>query len=94
MPTATYSSGATTFPVWPTCSSLGQYPASTAALDAPTAASPNASANPAIILKFYLLFTPLPPETTTLAVVSSGLLESAESSLTNYVFTLEGRETY
>lgn len=45
IPTAMYKSGATTFPVCPTCISLGQNPASTAARDAPTAASPKASAN-------------------------------------------------
>ena len=54
------------------------------------AASPKASASPAITLKFYLLLTPLPPETTTLAVVSSGLLESPESSLMNFVLISEG----
>lgn len=67
---ATYNSGATTLPVWPTCMSLGQYPASTAAREAPTAASPKASARAEITEKFSLLFTPLPPDTTTLAVVS------------------------
>jgi len=54
------------------------------------AASPKASANPAITVKFYLLLTPLPPDTTTLAVVSSGLLESPASSLINLVFMDEG----
>ena len=43
-PIAIYNSGAITFPVWPTCISLEQYPESTAALEAPTAAFPNASA--------------------------------------------------
>lgn len=83
IPTATYNSGATTLPVWPTCISFGQYPASTAALEAPTAASPKALANSLIIAKFYLLLTPLPPETTILAVVRSGFPESDTSSLTN-----------
>jgi hypothetical protein len=46
------------------------------------------------MLKFYLLFTPLPPDTTILAVVRSGLLESDESSFTNYVLREEGTETY
>jgi len=77
-------------PVCPTCISFGQKPASTAALDAPTAASPKASANWFIREKFYLFFTPLPPDTTILAVVSSGLLESEESSLTKLVLTMEG----
>lgn len=71
---------------------MGQYPASTAALEAPTAASPKALANWLMISKFSLLFTPLPPETTILAVVRSGLLESDESSLTNSVLREEGRE--
>ncbi|KAJ0137783.1 Disintegrin and metalloproteinase domain-containing protein B [Fusarium oxysporum f. sp. albedinis] len=38
IPAATYSSGATTFPVWPTCKLLSANPLSTAAGDAPTAA--------------------------------------------------------
>jgi D-alanyl-D-alanine carboxypeptidase/D-alanyl-D-alanine-endopeptidase (penicillin-binding protein 4) len=38
MPTAMYSSGATTLPVWPTCMSFGTKPASTAAREAPAAA--------------------------------------------------------
>lgn len=36
MATAMYNSGATILPVCPTCMSLGTYPASTAARDAPT----------------------------------------------------------
>jgi hypothetical protein len=36
-----------------------------------------------MIEKFYLLLTPRPPETTILAVVKSGLLESDFSSFTN-----------
>src|ERR671935_34253 len=45
MPAAMYSLGATTFPVWPTCRSLGCQPASTTAREAPTAAlSTSASA--------------------------------------------------
>ena len=70
IPTAIYNSGATTLPVCPTCNSLGQNPESTAALEAPTAASPKASANLLIISKFSLLFTPRPPETTIRAVVN------------------------
>ena len=40
IPIAKYNSGATTFPVYPIYKSFGTYPASTAALDAPTAAFP------------------------------------------------------
>jgi hypothetical protein len=43
-------------------------------------------------LKFYLLLTPLPPDTTILAVVKSGLFESDVSSLMNVVF--ESEEIY
>lgn len=71
--------------------SLGQYPASTAAREAPTAAFPKASASPEMTEKFYLLLTPLPPDTTILAVVSSGLLESDESSLTKLVLISVGK---
>jgi len=42
-----------------------------------------------MILKFYLLLIPLPPDITTLAVVKSGLLESDDSSLTKLVFASE-----
>ena len=45
------------------------------------------------MLKFSLLFTPRPPDTTILAVVRSGLLESDESYLTNYVLREEGTDT-
>lgn len=70
-------------PVCPTCISLAQYPESTAALEAPTAASPKAAARLSMRAKFYFDLRPLPPETTILAVVKSGLLESDFSSLTN-----------
>ena len=43
-----------------------------------------------MISKFYLLLTPLPPDTTTLAVLKSGLLVSVESSLTKLVLTYLG----
>lgn len=69
---------------------MGQYPASTAALEAPTAASPKASANFEIMPKFYLLLTALPPDTTTRAVVRSGLPESSDSSLTKFVSLFSG----
>lgn len=95
MPIAMYRSGATTLPVCPTCIQFGQQPASTAAREAPTAASPNASASLYITLKFYLLFTPRPPETTMRAVVSSGLLLSLFSSPTKVDFSLQSpMETY
>src|SRR5436309_2688685 len=42
MPTAMYSSGATIFPVCPTCQSFGTKPASTAAREAPIAERRNA----------------------------------------------------
>jgi hypothetical protein len=45
------------------------------------------------MLKFSLLLTPLPPETTILAVVKSGLLESDEFSLTNSVLREVGIDT-
>lgn len=73
MPTAIYRSGATTLPVYPTYWSLFAYPASTAAREAPMAVFPNASANSSNILKFSLLYSPLPPDTTNLADVNSGL---------------------
>jgi hypothetical protein len=41
--------------------------------------------------KFYLLFTPLPPETTIRAEVKSGFPESEVSSFTNYVLDPVGR---
>ena len=79
IPTATYKSGATTLPVCPTCQSLGAYPLSTAALDAPTAA-PNLSASFSIIAKSASEPTPLPPDTTAPADVNSGLSEAATLS--------------
>src|SRR5512138_1985088 len=69
IPAATYSSGATTFPVWPTCQSFGTQPASTAARLAPTAA-PSSSASASTGLKSP--FVPRPAATTTRASVSSG----------------------
>jgi hypothetical protein len=73
MPTATYKSGATTLPVWPTYRSLGTKPASTAALEAPTAQfyDPRASANSYRSLKFSPLLRPRPPLTTNLALARS-----------------------
>mmetsp|Transcript_27787 Transcript_27787/g.31216 ORF Transcript_27787/g.31216 Transcript_27787/m.31216 type:complete len:325 (+) Transcript_27787:261-1235(+) len=71
IPTAIYKSGATTFPVCPTCQSLGQNPASTAALEAPTAA-PNLSASASRIGKLSPLLMPRPPLTTMLALPKSG----------------------
>src|SRR5574342_298867 len=69
IPTAMYSSGATTLPVCPTCQSLGTHPASTAARLAPSAAF-KSSASPSSSLKSPLV--PRPPATTTRASVSSG----------------------
>jgi hypothetical protein len=57
------------------------------------AASPNALARASIMAKFYLLFTPLPPETTILADVKSGFPESELSSFTNSVLEPEGSGT-
>ena len=45
-----------------------------------------------MIEKFYLLFTPRPPETTILAVVKSGLLESDFSYFTNSDNLSDGSE--
>ena len=59
------------------------YPASTAALDAPIAAF-NLSAISVINLKFSPFCIPLPPETTTLAVPSSGLSDLTSSLLINF----------
>ncbi len=83
MPTATYSSGATTLPVCPTCQSFGTQPASTAARLAPTAA-PRSSASPSISLKSPLV--PRPPETTTRASVSSGRALFTSLNSTKRVF--------
>ena len=79
MPTATYSSGATTLPVCPTCRSLAAYPASTAAREAPTA-PPSRSAIRSTAAKFSLLFSARPPATTTLACPSSGRADAAVAS--------------
>src|SRR5882757_192538 len=58
-------------PVWPTCSSLGAYPASTAAREAPTAA-PILSAREYRILNPSALPRARPPDTTLDAVCKSG----------------------
>ena len=79
IPTAMYKSGATIFPVCPTCISLGTKPESTAALEAPIAA-PNLSAIPFKRLKLSPFCIPLPPEITTSAAVNSGLSDTAISS--------------
>mmetsp|Transcript_15451 Transcript_15451/g.1387 ORF Transcript_15451/g.1387 Transcript_15451/m.1387 type:complete len:127 (+) Transcript_15451:103-483(+) len=79
IPTAKYNYGATTLPVYPTYKSFDTYPASTAALEAPIAVLPKVSANNSNIAKFSPFFNPLPPETTILAAVNSGL-----SLYTNY----------
>mmetsp|Transcript_4529 Transcript_4529/g.13039 ORF Transcript_4529/g.13039 Transcript_4529/m.13039 type:complete len:303 (-) Transcript_4529:493-1401(-) len=71
IPAAMYRSGATTFPVCPTCQSLGQNPASTAAREAPTAA-PSLSASASRMGKLSPLLIPLPPLTTMLALDRSG----------------------
>lgn len=52
----------------------------TAALEAPTAAFPRASAKSSRIAKFYLFYIPRPPETTMRALVNSGLSETMISS--------------
>lgn len=85
IPTAIYNSGATTFPVCPTCKSLETKPASTAALEAPIAAFPKTSANYSNNLKFSPFFKPLPPETTILAADNSGLSLLTNSSETKVV---------
>ena len=59
------------------------YPASTAALEAPTAAF-NLSAIALINLKLSPLPRPLPPEITILAFPSSGLSDFVSSLLTNF----------
>mmetsp|Transcript_49231 Transcript_49231/g.74897 ORF Transcript_49231/g.74897 Transcript_49231/m.74897 type:complete len:218 (-) Transcript_49231:230-883(-) len=71
IPAAMYRSGATTLPVCPTCQSLGQNPASTAARDAPTAA-PNLSARASKMGKLSPLLIPRPPLTTIPALDKSG----------------------
>ncbi|KAG0956967.1 hypothetical protein G6F31_012550 [Rhizopus arrhizus] len=81
IPTATYSAGATILPVCPTCQSLGAYPASTAAREAPRAA-PSFCANGSSSLKFSALPRPRPPDTTTRAPPSSGRSDTASSRLT------------
>jgi len=69
MPHATYKSGLTVFPVWPTCKSWLHQPASTAAREAPIAA-PNESAKFSTAVQSASI--PRPPETTMLASVNSG----------------------
>ncbi len=46
-----------------------------------------------MMLKFYLLFTALPPDTTILAVVKSGFPESDVYYFTKAVFAAEGAST-
>mmetsp|Transcript_54483 Transcript_54483/g.132233 ORF Transcript_54483/g.132233 Transcript_54483/m.132233 type:complete len:215 (-) Transcript_54483:449-1093(-) len=82
IPAAMYKSGATTFPVWPTCQSFGQKPASTAARDAPTAA-PNLSANASRMGKFSPDLIPRPPLTTIDALPRSGRSDLETDSLTH-----------
>lgn len=76
--------GATIFPVCPTCKSLGTKPASTAARDAPTAAL-SLSAKVYNNLKFSPDFIPLPPDITTFADVNSGLSDLDNSCLMNSI---------
>lgn len=71
IPSATYSSGATTFPVCPTCCSLGASPASTTARDAPTA-PPRWSARSRARASPRGLCIPRPAATTTFAERRSG----------------------
>src|SRR3954462_3046654 len=83
MPTAMYSSGATTLPVWPTCQSFGAYPASTAARDAPTAAPILSATGSMYLVKFSRDCIARPPEMMILAEVSSGRSDLDSSSPTN-----------
>ena len=70
------------------------YPASTAALDAPTAAL-SLSAISFMSLKFSPLSNPLPPEITILAVPSSGLSDFVSSLLINLeVFGISTAATF
>jgi len=66
-----YIWGETVLPVWPTWNSCSLQPASTAALEAPTAA-PKTSAKSSRRAKLSGPFMPLPPETMISASVSSG----------------------
>ena len=77
-------------PVCPTCSPWVLQPASTTALEAPTAA-PSESANSSIRLKCSAPFIPLPPETIISASATSSLPSDFLNSTTR-VFRL-GEET-
>lgn len=81
-----YNSGATTFPVCPTCQSLGTNPASTAALEAPTAA-PNLSANFSNNWKLSPFFMPRPPLMTMDADDKSGRSDFDTDSPTHEAFS-------
>jgi hypothetical protein len=85
---ATYKLGETVLPVWPTCSLWGLQPASTTALEAPTA-PPSASARFSTKLKFSGSFSPRPPETTISASATSNL----PSFLAMLVYFTELEET-
>src|ERR1051326_8154133 len=76
IPIAMYRSGATTFPVCPTWQSLGAYPESTAAREAPIAAPSRSASGSNTLLNSSLEPNARPPETTTLADVSSGRVEA------------------
>src|SRR2546425_304149 len=66
IPSATYRSGVTVFPVCPTCSSFGRQPASVTAREAPTA-PPSASASCSTRCQFSGPLRRRPPDTTTRA---------------------------
>ncbi|KAH3678817.1 hypothetical protein OGATHE_000086 [Ogataea polymorpha] len=83
MPMAMYRSGATTFPVWPTCNELSQNPASTAALEAPMAAFSFSASGVISLSNSSLFLRPRPPATTILADPRSGLSLLTSSSETN-----------
>src|SRR5512141_999902 len=84
IPSAMYSSGATIFPVCPTCQSFGAHPASTAARDAPIAAF-SRSASSSTSRKFSCALIPRPAETITRASVSSGRSDFVSCRETNAV---------
>ena len=67
-------------PVWPTCMSLGTYPASTAARDAPIAAPIASATGSKSFLKFSPDCSPRPPEITMRAEASSGRSEVVSSA--------------
>lgn len=82
IPMAMYNSGATTLPVCPTWRELSAYPASTAALEAPTAA-PNASARGSnVVLNVSAFLRARPPEITREATPRSGLSDFVREVLT------------